>query len=164
MTIDISSMTDRELSELAAEIAVEQQERGIAAADPQALIELGFQTGFDSKGMPLPPVLEGGVLVCFGARVDKSATSHDCAFVSFDGTWVWEHDDLMEEEIRNPAAARPQMRSVSLVPVYDGMKLDFVRSEARTGIHKMKKVLSYEVQNGKLVHVQSRAAKSASNR
>lgn len=157
-------MSDRELSELAAEIAVEQQERAVAAAEPQALIELGFQTGFDSKGMPHPPVMESGIIICFGARNDKSATSHDCAFVSFEGTWVWEHDDLMEEEIRNPAAARPQMRSVSLVPAFDGMKLDFVRSEARTGIHKMKKVLSYEVQNGKLVHVQSRAAKSASSR
>lgn len=166
--LDVGGLSDRQLRSIVAAANFELQQRALEACDPAALIEEGFSEGFDSKGMPFDPYLVGevgsGILVCMGTRIDKSTTSHDCSFVSVDDGWIWEADDLIEEEIRNPAGPKPVMRSVSLLPAYEGLKFDLVQCVAKMSVHQVKKVRSYEIQSGKVVLVETRTPKVTASR
>lgn len=157
---ELGAMSDGQLSALAEQVRVEQQARAVAAADPAALCELGFAEGFKSNGLPTDPWLVGGMLVIPGARVDKSATSHECGFANLDDQWVWECEDLIEHTVRHLPGPRPQMRTVSVVAAYDGLQLDLVASKMRTGVHEMQSVRSFVVTGGSLELVQSRARRA----
>ena len=166
--LSVESLSDKQLQSIIAAAQFELQQRALEACDPAALIEQGFEEGFDNKGMPHIPYIVGetgsGILVCTGTRIDKSTTSHDCAFVSVDDAWIWENEDLIEEEIRNPAGPKPVMRSVSLLPTYEGMKFDLVQCAAKMSVHQVKKVRSFEIQNGKVVLVETRTPKVTAHR
>jgi hypothetical protein len=163
-TFDPSVLDDRTLADLAAMIAAEQRERAVAAADPDALVELGFSQGFTGDGMPRDPWLVNGVLVCTGTRIDRSATGHDCGFVSVGGSWVWEADDLLADVVRHLPGPKSRMRAVSLVAAYDGLELDLVVSRARAGVHQMKSARSFVVRDGALVLVTTRTPRVPDHR
>ena len=129
---DPKTLTDKNLSELFALCRVEILERAIDACDPDALVEEGFEKGFKSS-------------------------SHECGFVRIDEKWVWEADDKLIDVIRNSATRNVQMRSVTLVAVADGTKVDLVYSRARQGAHELRSCESYTVSDGKLVLVNTRA-------
>jgi hypothetical protein len=162
--LDLTSLSAAELSALAASVAAEQQSRAIEAAEPEALCELGFSQGFTAEGLPRDPFIVGGVLVCPGARVDRSGTSHDCGFVSVGEKWVWEADDLIADDVRHLPGPKPRMRSVSLLAAYDGLELDLVISRARSGVHQMKSARSFVVRSGALVLVNTRTKKLPDHR
>ena len=153
---DLTAISDSELSELLALVRAEVQSRAIAAADPTALAELGFQDGFRADGLPRDPWITNGVLVCPGARIDKSASSHDCGFVRIDDEWVWESESKIDDVVRNVAARKVQMRSVTLVAAMDGMTVDLIYATARTGVHKMKSSRSFVVNGNELELVSTR--------
>lgn len=154
---DPKTLTDQNLSELFALCKVEILERAISACDPDALVEEGFEKGFKSTGLPVRPDLRDGILICYGARIDKSASSHECGFVRIDEKWVWEADDKIIDVIRNSATRNVQMRSVTLVAVADGTKVDVVYSKARQGAHELRSCESFTVSDGKLVLVNTRS-------
>jgi hypothetical protein len=162
--LNLASLSRSELSALAAALAAEQQARAVADADPEALCVLGFEQGFTTEGLPRDPFLVGEVLVCPGARVDRSGTSHDCGFVAVGEKWVWEADDLLADEVRHPPGPKPRMRSVSLLAAYDGMELDLVLSRARAGVHQMRSARSFVVRAGELVLVNTRTPKLPDHR
>ena len=149
--IDPAALTDMELAELLLQLRAEQQDRAIKACDPEALIELGFREGFRSDGLPRDPWIVGGILVCPGARLDKSATSHDCGFARVNDKWVWEADGKIEDVVRNTMNRRAQMRSVTLVAIDDTTVVDLVYATCRTGVHKLKSARSFSVSASELV-------------
>lgn len=154
---DLAALSDAQLSGLGAQVAAEQQSRAVAEADPEALTELGFAEGFKSNGLPIDPWMVNGVLVCPGSKIDKSATSHDCAFANVGGDWIWECGDLLLDTVRYVPGPKTQMRSVSLVAAYEGLAVDLVASKLKTGVHQMQSVRSFVVTGGKLQLVQARA-------
>ena len=155
-TIDIYDLDDFELGVLAASIHAEQQRRALAAADPSALVESGFQNGFKSDGTPVEPWLVDGILVCPGAKIGKSASSHECGFVRIDDQWVWESEAKVVDEVRHAAGRNVQMRSVTLIAVHETMKVDLILARMRSGVHQLKTAKSYTVSSGKLLHVTTR--------
>lgn len=153
----VAALPDDLLEDLIQLAIHEQRERAIAAADPDALVELGFAEGFRSNGLPIEPWIVEGIIVCPGARIDKSATSHDCAFVAVGDDWVWQYDERLADVIRQIPAAKPRMQSVSLIAAYEGLELDWVQSKMKNGVHEMQKAQSYVIKEGELCHVTSRA-------
>ena len=164
----VPSLSDVDLAAMIAECQSQLHERALASCDPEALMDEAHKHGFNARGMPYDPYLVGeegsGILVCMGTRIDKSSTSHDCSFVSVDDEWVWEHEDIIEEEIRRPAGPKPVMRSVTLIPAHEGMKFDVVTCTASMNVHNVKHVKSFEVRDRQLVVVGSRAPKKSGHR
>jgi hypothetical protein len=157
----LASLTDGALADVAQLARATQQARAVAAADPDALVELGFAEGFRADGLPRDPFVVAGVVVCAGARLDRSGTSHDCGFVSVGDTWVWEAPDLVADVVRQVPGPRAQMRSVSLLAGFDGLALDLVVSRARAGVHQARSVRSFVLDAGELQLTGARTPRAA---
>lgn len=159
-TANVKSLSDSELASLINTLLSEQQERAVDAADPEALIQDGFNQLFNRNGEALEPEIVAGILVCAGSLRNVSTTTHVCSFVHIDDHWCWDHPDSLEDEVRKiPANGREHQRSITLVPVTEGTKIDFVTSKMtpRDG-HKAKKSVSYIVANGALEVTNTRSA------
>lgn len=155
----IAGWSDDELADVIALAMHEQMRRAVDACDPDALVELGFAEGFKSDGMPVEPWLAGGIVVCPGAKIDKSASSHQCAFVAVGDDWVWEYEDRLADVIRHlpGVGSRQKMQSVSLVVAHEGLELDFVVSKMSAGTHQMCEVRSFVIEAGELKLVNARS-------
>ena len=110
----------------------------------------------DGDGLGIDPWIEGDVIVCPGALVTKSRTSHRCRFVSVDDVWVWDSSLLMREDKRASPGVDAGFRAIALIPVVDGIALDVVAGRARTSGHSVEHVVSFEVRGGQLVEVGQR--------
>lgn len=143
-------LDDGELEGLLMLTIAEQKRRALENNDVNALIEDGFEKGFLSTGMSKEPWLKDGLLICAGNRLDKSGTSHMCSFVHVGEDWVWDSSDKIYDEVRNIPGAKPQMRSVTIIGAYEGMKFDFITSRTRGGIHERVSSKSFIIKNGAL--------------
>lgn len=157
---DPEGLSDEEIAAYVQALQAELFERAVRSADPDALVTLGFKEGFRADGLPREPFFSSGVLICPGARVDKSGTSHECGFVRIDNAWVWESDLKFADVVKNMAERRVQMRSVSLVAAQENTAVDLIYSSARSGIHRLKQARSYVVTNGALTLVETRSLPS----
>lgn len=142
----------------------ESSRRALERCDPGSLIAQGFDTGFSQKGLPKDPYIRSGIIVCLGGKVDRSAMSHECAFIRVNSAWVWESPDKFEDVIRHLPGPRSAMRSVSLVTAREGMALDLVSAKLRMGVHQLTSVRSFEVIDGALALVSARAVSSVDHR
>lgn len=161
---DLSGVSDEELRRAVVVLQAEERRRALSRCEPAALVEDGFGRGFDPDGMPRGPWLAGGILVCPGAKIDRSAMSHRCSFVRVDASWVWDHPDLLEDVVRHLPGPRPRMQSVSLVPVGEQCAVDVVEARTRNGVHELSGVRSYVVSDGSLVLVSQRSVGKVSHR
>ena len=161
---DPVSISDATLQDALIVLQAEQARRSLERADVPALIEDGFNRGFDANGEALDPWVRDGILVAPGVKTDRSASSHVCAFVRVGNHWVWEAPDRVEDVVRSSAGTRQQMRSVTLVAIAEGVGVDRIQSKARTGSHELSGVRSFVVREGKLELVSARAVKGMSHR
>ena len=157
-------LSDGDLSAAADVIAVEQRRRAVEGGDLDALAELGFAQGFDSRGATKAPWMVNGILVCPGIKSDTGRLSHRCTFVSVGGTWVWEHADTVADVIKHVAGRQVEQRSITLVAAYDGLEYDVVSSRSRGGPHEVQKVQSFTIQGGAPVLVNTRDRKPSTHR
>lgn len=157
---DLQHLDDFALAALARAVAEEQHRRALEACDVEAVVRDAFANGFTQAGMPRDPWLSNGTLVCAGSKNDRSATSHECAFVSVGEKWVWECEEKFHDEVRHLPGPKPLMRSVTLCTAHEGMEVDLVVSRMRTGVHTMKSVRSFVVQGGELVLVTTRSQRA----
>lgn len=156
-TIDtVRALSDDELHNLAEVVRQVQVERAIDSGDQDAIIADAFETGFGRDGMGTMPWVEANLIVCPGAIVSKSRTSHRCRFVSIDDVWVWDSSLLIREDKRSSPGTTDGFRAVALVPLVDGTEIDVVSGKARSGGHQVDHVVSYEVRGGQLVEVSQR--------
>lgn len=155
--LDLSRLDDAQLADLAAAISAERRRRAVANSDLEALTEVGFDQGFDSKGVATDPWFLSGVLICPGSLIGKAGGSHECRFVHVDDCWVWEHPDTIWDTVRKGAiGTRDYQRSVSLVVPSDGASVDVVTMACRMGVHTVKRTRSYRVVGDALEQVDSR--------
>jgi hypothetical protein len=159
--LDLSMEQIRELStddlhQLAEAVRQVQIERAITSGDHEAIIARAFETGFGRDGLGVLPWVEAEVVVCPGAIITKSRSSHRCRFISVDDVWVWDCGLLLREEKRSSPGTTDGFRAVALIPIVDGTELDVVSGRARTGSHAVEHVVSFEVRAGELVEVSQR--------
>jgi hypothetical protein len=160
----VRHMSDDELHVLADVLRQAQIERAIADGDHDAIISEAFEVGFGRDGLGVLPWVTGPVIVCPGAMVSKSASSHKCRFVSVDNSWVWDCGLLLREDKRSSPGTDDGFRAVALIPLVDGTALDVVTGRARSGQHSVDHVVSYEVRAGALVEVSQRNVASSHGR
>lgn len=149
-------LTDDDVHHLAEVVRQVQVERAVDAGDHDAIVAEAFEQGFGRDGLGVDPWVEGNLVVCPGALVSKSRTSHRCRFVSVDDAWVWDSGLLLREDKRSSPGRDEGFRAVALVPLVDGTELDVVTGRARAGGHAVEHVTSYEVRGGELVEVSQR--------
>ncbi len=143
----------------------EQKARSLDSGDLDAVAEEAFTTwGFSKRGEPAAPRIIHGFLVCPGYKYEKSANSHDCGFVSAEGSWIWEHGDLLYDEMREIGTTKKTKISVSILPVWEGLEYDVVHSTARQGACRMKSATSYKVEKGELKQTQRKIRQQSESR
>jgi hypothetical protein len=155
----IASMRDmsaEELHHVAEAVRQIQIERAITMGDPDAIIARAFEIGFGRDGLGMLPWIEHDVVVCPGALISKSRTSHRCRFVSVDDVWVWDAGLLLREDKRSSPGTDDGFRAIALIPLVDGTELDVVSGRARSGGHAVEHVVSYEIRGGELIEVSQR--------
>lgn len=150
------SLDDDALHHLAEAVRQVQIERAVAAGDQDAIIANAFESGFGRDGLGVSPWIDGNVVVCPGAIISKSRTSHRCRFISVDDVWVWDSSLLMREDKRSSPGTEEGFRAVALIPVVDGTEIDVVSGKQRSGGHQVDHVVSFEVRGGELVEVSQR--------
>jgi hypothetical protein len=96
----LAAASDTELAHTVAAILWVQHQRALTGGDIDSMVEQAFVDGFTGKGEAVAPWIDGGLLFCPGMRRDKSTTSHECTFVSIDGRWVWDHGNVIRDEMR----------------------------------------------------------------
>ena len=160
---DITTATDEQIHATMSALAGELHGRALAGGDLQAITEQAFVGGFTAKGVPVMPWLAGGLLVCPGYRKARSATAHDCSFVSLDGTWVWAAPNKLVDVVREVPGPRLHTCSVTIVVPAEGMRVDQVTSKARAGgpCH-MASAISMQVRGDELVVVTTRTMRPPS--
>lgn len=161
---DVAAATEGDLLGLLEVVRAELASRALARADIPAMVEDGFARGFLASGMPDDPWLHEGLLVCPGAKVDKSAMAHTCAFVRVDDAWVWEADGVVEDVVRYLPGPKTRMRSVSVVTAPPGTAVDLVSARTRSGVHELVGVRSFVVDGDRLELVSARAVRQVSHR
>lgn len=157
----VDRLDDDELANLGEVVLQLQRERAMARGDLDALIANAFEVGFGRDGLGTQPWVDGNVIVCPGAILSKSRSSHRCRFISVDDTWIWESGELIREDKRSSPGVDDGFRAVGLVPVLNGLTLDVVTGKARAGQHSVDQVTSYEVRRGELVEVSQRRVSAA---
>jgi hypothetical protein len=154
---ELAAAPDLALNHTIAAILAEQHRRALSGGDLDAQLEQAFLDGFTGKGEPGRPWITGGLLFCPGMRRDKSATSHECCFVSVDGRWVWEVETVADV-MRQVPGPRTLKQSITVVHAVEGMTFDVVASASRSGSGcQMRKASSYQIRSGQLVETATRA-------
>ena len=159
---DVGALSDLELGVLLAAVEGEMRSRAVVGGDLDALLNEGFELGFDTSGAARPPYLRGGIVVCPGSKVASSAMAHKCRFVAVGEGWVWESADLVGDEIRG--RGRHSTASVSLLVAREGLELEVVSSRARGGTHERISVDAYRVRDGQLVTLGQRPGRNREHR
>jgi hypothetical protein len=161
---DFTHLADEDLRRALLVLHAEENRRALERAEPAALVEDGFSRGFLTNGMGKDPWLSAGILVCPGAKIDRSAMSHRCGFVRIDSSWVWEHPDLLEDVVRHLPGPHSRMQSVSLVPVGEQCAVDLIEARTRNGVHELVGIRSFTVSGGELLLVSQRSVGKVSHR
>ena len=158
----LRAVADDHLTDLAVAIKDEQQRRALDRGDLAAVVEQGFADGF-SGAKALAPYLIGDLLVCPGVKLDRGM-SHECSFCTVEGVWVWEHADVASDHMRHvPQGRNAMMRTITVIPAWEGMAVDQVESKASRGVHEMRKASSFTVTGGQLIKTALRARKVESH-
>lgn len=152
----LREMSADELHHVAEAVRQVQIERAITSGDHDAIIARAFEIGFGRDGLGVLPWIEGDIVVCPGALVSKSRSSHRCRFVSVDDVWVWDAGPLLREDKRSSPGTDDGFRAIALIPLVDGTELDVVSGRARSGSHAVDHVVSFEIREGDLFEVSQR--------
>jgi hypothetical protein len=153
--LDLGLLADPELHTLALLVGAEQQRRALLNGDVTALTEEGYREGFGPAPAVQDPWVRDGMLIAPGGRFERGAHTHRCSFVKVDNQWVWEHANKVSDEIRR-GEKRDGMRSVTLVALSEGSRVDLVSARSRNGLHTATAVRSFLYKGGMLELVNSR--------
>lgn len=150
-----------ELANVAEAARQTQQERAVASGDLDQIVARAFEIGFGNDGLGLLPWVEGEIVVCPGAIVARSKSSHRCRLVSVDDVWIWDSPQLVREDKRSNPGDDEGFRAVGLIGLVDGTELDVVTGKARRSLHSVDRVVSYQIRAGELVEVSQRDVAAA---
>ena len=161
---DLELFDDGELIHFAALVADEQRRRALQRGDITEMIADAFDKGFGSGNKVAIPWITDNILIAPGGKFEKSPMSHRCTFVRVADDWVWESSQKIHDEIRYLPGAGSSMRSITLLTMNEGDKVDVLTSRTRSGVHELLEVQSYIYHNGELDMTTSRTVRSAGHR
>jgi len=162
--LDLGGCDDGELIHLAALISDEQRQRALQRGDLPELIDDAFDKGFGTGHKVEMPWVREGLLVAPGGKFEKSQMSHRCTFVRVQDDWVWESSQKIHDEIRHLPGAGSSMRSVTLLTLNEGDKVDVLTSRTRSGVHELLEIHSFVYHNGSIEMTTARTVRNANHR
>ena len=96
------------------------KERNFKKGDIETIVDNAFSVAFPKiDGLGLNPWVEGSVVICPGARIDKSQTKHICKFVVVEEDWSWESSNMINDVIRRDQSSKNfRQHSITLCLLY----------------------------------------------
>ena len=138
------------------------KERNFKKGDIETIVDNAFSVAFPKiDGLGLNPWVEGSVVICPGARIDKSQTKHICKFVVVEEDWSWESSNMINDVIRRDQSSKNfRQHSITLISPFEGMSLEVVSQKSQNGKHLVDSVESYIFSNGSLEKTMSNSSRS----
>ncbi len=160
--IYLNSLDEDSLFTIQSTIAEIIKERNFKNGDIDAIIDNSFNIAFPKvDGLGLNPWVEGSLLVCPGARIDKSQTKHLCKFTVVAEEWSWESSNMITDVIRrDQSSKRFKQHSITLISPYEGMNIEVVTQKSQNGKHLVDFVESFTFSNGDLVKTMTKSSRS----
>ena len=126
------------------------------------IIDSAFNVGFPKNdAVGLNPWVEGSLIVCPGARIDKSQTRHICKFVVADDDWSWESQHMISDVIRRDQSSKHfKQHSITLISPFEGMVLQVISQKSQQGKHLVDGIESFTFKNGKLEKTMTKSSRS----
>lgn len=160
----ISALPESVLHHVYKTIGHEINIRKIESNDLNLLINEGFATGFNNKGLPKEPKLINGLLLASGAKIDKGKMTHLCGFVKINDKWVWESANKVVDDVRFTTGRYNSMQTITIATLNHLDKVDMIECVYRNGVHRMKTINSYIMEDNILEKVSSRVVSIDSHR
>lgn len=160
----LTTFSSDDLLHISALVSDELRRRAFERGDLDALQARGFEFGFPAPQRVADPVAHEGVLIAPGAKYEKSPLSHRCTFVRVGDHWVWESPNKLSDEIRNLPGSGSSMRSVTLVALNEGDRIDVLTSRTRQGVHELVEVRSFVYRGSSLEMTDSRTVRTSGHR
>ena len=93
---NIENLEDVELFDLQNQITEIIKKRNLEKGDIEEIIDNSFNIGFPKiDGVGLNPWIDNSLIICPGARIDKTKTRHICKFIVIDEEWSWESPHMI---------------------------------------------------------------------
>jgi len=158
----LEKFSEKELFDLQNNISEIIKKRNLEKGDVEAIIDQAFNTGFpkfDSVG--LNPWVEGSLLVCPGARIDKTQTKHICKFVVVDDEWSWESQHMVSDVIRRDQSSKHfKQHSITLISPFEGLVVQVISQKSQQGKHLVDGIESFIFENEKLTKTMTKTSRS----
>ncbi len=99
---ELENLNDSELFDLQNKISEIVKQRNLEKGDLEEIIDNSFNVGFPKvDGLGLNPWIENSLIICPGARIDKTKTRHICKFIVIDEEWSWESPHMISEGVES---------------------------------------------------------------
>ena len=159
---ELEDLKDEELFDIQNSISEIIKKRNLEKGDTDEVIDSAFNVGFPKlDGVGLNPWVEGSLVVCPGARIDKSQTRHICKFVVVDEDWSWESQHMISDVIRrDQSSKRFKQQSITLISPFEGMSVQVISQKSQNGKHLVDNVESFIFTNGGLDKVMTKSSRS----
>ena len=158
----LEKLSEKELFDLQNNISEIIKKRNLENGDVEAIIDKAFDTGFPKfDGVGLNPWVDGSLIVCPGARIDKTQTKHICKFVVVDDEWSWESQHMVSDVIRrDQSSKRFKQHSITLISPFEGLVLQVISQKSQQGKHLVDGIESFIFENGKLSKTMTKTSRS----
>lgn len=143
------ALTDGQLADLTLAVQAEHQRRAIDGGDLDAIAAQALEDGFDPTGLAMHPYVHEHLIVCPGSKLALTKSSHRCRFVAVGDDWAWDSPQALLDRVI-PSGKPGSTRSVTLLPLVEGLELDVVTSKARQNVHERQESHTYKVRDGEL--------------
>ena len=159
---NIENLEDVELFDLQSQITEIIKKRNLEKGDIEEIIDNSFNIGFPKiDGVGLNPWIDNSLIICPGARIDKTKTRHICKFIVIDEEWSWESPHMISDVIRRDQSSKNfRQHSITLISPFEGMKVQVISQKSQQGKHLVEGVDSFEFRNGKLEKTMTKTSRS----
>ena len=159
---ELENLNDSELFDLQNKISEIVKQRNLEKGDLEEIIDNSFNVGFPKiDGLGLNPWIENSLIICPGARIDKTKTRHICKFIVIDEEWSWESPHMISDVIRRDQSSKNfRQHSITLISPFEGMKVQVISQKSQQGKHLVEGVESFEFKNGILKKTMTKSSRS----
>jgi len=158
----LSKLDEKSLFELQNTISEVIKAKNLENGDIETIIDEAFNVAFPKFDVVgLNPWLEGSLLICPGARIDKSQVKHNCKFVVVGDDWSWESSNMISDVIRRDQSSKKfKQHSITLISPHEGMKIEVISQKSQNGKHLVENIESFIFSNGKLEKTMTKSSRS----
>ena len=159
---NLESLDEESLFRIQNTISEIIKERNFKKGDIEAIVDSSFDIAFSKNdSLGLNPWVEGSMLICPGARIDKTQTKHICKFVVVEEDWSWESGHMVNDVIRrDQSSKRFKQQSITLISPFEGMSVQVISQKSQNGKHLVDNVESFIFTNGGLDKIMTKSSRS----